>query len=134
MPHNQPVKREAIEFAAMNLCRDLTTNLDTLREVGLEEYWDRHLTPGAREIYRRAARNAHAALVDQEAVKRVAEFVKAADQYRVPERPERVARIYGPHPHQMVISDLRLTDLRALVARPEESYEEVLLAEDQVRS
>lgn len=122
--------REPIELAAMNLCCDLAPNPRVFEAVPLETYWDLVLTPGAREIYRRAARNAHIALTSQLAVKRVLEFLEAWDaQYAGEVEP--VAREFFDRRKPFDLRDLTVADLRALTGHPEQSAEEARLAAER---
>lgn len=124
--------REPIELAAMNLCCDLAPNPRVFEAVPLETYWDLVLTPGAREIYRRAARNAHDALRDDAARERVATFVAVMSV--VHPEVDSVAREFRGGPPYIEPADLLVADLRALTSRPGESAEEASLAADRARA
>lgn len=121
--------REPIEIAAMKLCDDLSTQHDAIGVVGLEHYWDHVLTSGAREVYRRAARNAHAALIDHDARKRIAEYLRTRNQFFTS----------GPDTQVTAVRDgagnlvaLKVADLRAMVEyQPEQSDEESMLRQQE---
>lgn len=121
------MQREPIEIAAMNLARDLLP-LRVTEGASLEEYWDHVLSPASREVYRRAARNAHAALTDQDAVKNAHAWLAELDR-----RAANGNKSFGEIIHSFGapggMVGLLVADLRALITRPIESEEEARNAE-----